>query len=105
MNRTCLLEEKVELGMGVRVQRDFKQRHKDVVQQLLKVVDDAGGLVHIIQPRQLHHPGHIPYEDRAASLAGIKCKIMSTLEMSGPSSLIDVSRLVLTWILLNHIFL
>ena len=37
----CLFQEQVELGVGVGVQSDLKQRHKDVVQQLLKVVDDA----------------------------------------------------------------
>ncbi len=52
---TCLLEEEMELRVGVGVQSDFKQRHEDVVQQLLKVVNDPRGLVDIIQPRQLQH--------------------------------------------------
>ena len=37
----CLFEEEVELGVGVGVQGDLEQRHKDVVQQLLEVVNDA----------------------------------------------------------------
>lgn len=51
--RTYLLEEEVQLRVGVGVQRDFEQRHEDVVQQLLKVVDDPGRLVHVVQPWQL----------------------------------------------------
>ena len=39
--------------MGVGVFGDLKQRLEDVVQQLLKVLNNALLLVHIVQPRQL----------------------------------------------------
>ncbi len=48
-----VLEEQVQLGVGVGVLGDFKQGLEDVVQQLLKVFYDALLLVHIVQPGQL----------------------------------------------------
>ena len=48
-----VLEEEVQLGVGVGVLGDFKQGLEDVVQQLLKVFYDALLLVHIVQPWQL----------------------------------------------------
>lgn len=50
-----VLEEQVQLGVGVGVLGDFKQGLEDVVQQLLKVFYDALLLVHIVQPWQLQH--------------------------------------------------
>jgi len=50
-----VLEEEVQLGVGVGVLGDFKQGLEDVVQQLLKVFYDALLLVHIVQPWQLQH--------------------------------------------------
>ena len=50
-----VLEEQVQLGVGVGVLGDFEQGLEDVVQQLLKVFYDALLLVHIVQPWQLQH--------------------------------------------------
>lgn len=52
--RAHVLEEEVQLGVGVGVPSDLKEGVKDVVQQLLKVLNDALLLVHIVQPWQLH---------------------------------------------------
>ncbi len=51
-----LLQEEVELRVGRRVDRDLKQRRKDVVQQLLKILDDALRLVDVVQARHLQRP-------------------------------------------------
>ena len=50
-----VLEEQVQLGVGVGVLGDFEQGLEDVVQQLLKVFYDALLLVNIVQPWQLQH--------------------------------------------------
>ena len=44
----------MQLGVGVGVPSDLKEGVEDVVQQLLKVLNDALLLVHIVQPWQLH---------------------------------------------------
>jgi len=44
----------VQLGVGVGVHTDFKEGDEDVLQQLLEVLDDALGLVDVVQPRNLH---------------------------------------------------
>ena len=44
----------MELGVGGGVHSHFKERHEDVLQQLLEVVNDALGFVDIVQPRHLH---------------------------------------------------
>ena len=49
-----ILEEEVQLGVGVGIPGDLKEGVEDIVQQLLKVLNDALLLVHIIQPGQLH---------------------------------------------------
>ena len=54
-----LLQEEVELGVGRRVDRDLKQWREDVVQQLLKVLDDPLRLVDVVQARDLQKDPHI----------------------------------------------
>ena len=48
------LEEEVQLRVGVGVLGHFKQWVEYVVQQLLKVLNDALLLVNVVQPWQLH---------------------------------------------------
>ena len=45
----------MELRVAVGVPSHLKQGVEDVVQQLLKVLNDALLLVHIVQARQLQH--------------------------------------------------
>ena len=46
-------EEEVELGVAVRVAGNLKQWVEDVIQQLLKIVDEPLLLVHIVEPGNL----------------------------------------------------
>ena len=48
-----VLQEEVQLRVGVGVPGDFKQGVEDVVQQLLEVLNDALLLVHVVQTWQL----------------------------------------------------
>ena len=48
------LEEEVQLRVGVGILGHFKQWVEYVVQQLLKVLNDALLLVNVVQPWQLH---------------------------------------------------
>lgn len=54
MRVSHLLEEEVELGVGVGVDGDLEEGREDVVQQLLKIVDQALRLVDVVQSRDLH---------------------------------------------------
>lgn len=45
----------MQLWVGGGVHRDLEQRRKDVVQQLLKVVQQPLLLVHVVQPRDLRY--------------------------------------------------
>ena len=56
---THRLEEEVELRVGVRVACDLEQRDEDILQQLLKIFNDALRLVDVVQPRDLHHKTYI----------------------------------------------
>ena len=56
MQLAYILEEEVQLRVGVGVLGHFKEWLEDVVQQLLKVLNDPLLLVHIVQPWQLR-PG------------------------------------------------
>lgn len=42
-----MLQEEVQLGVTGRVDRDFKQRHEDVLQHLLEISQLLLGVVHI----------------------------------------------------------
>lgn len=42
-----MLQEEVQLGVTARVDRDFKQRHEDVLQHLLEISQLLLGVVHI----------------------------------------------------------
>ena len=55
---TYILQEEMELGVAVGVLGHLKQGVEDVVQQLLKVLNDALLLVHIVQPWQLQVSHH-----------------------------------------------
>lgn len=59
--RAYILEEEVQLGVGVGVPGDLKEGVEDVVQQLLKVLNDALLLVHTVQPGQLHTTQYSSY--------------------------------------------
>lgn len=52
-SETYILQEQVQLRVGVGVPGDFKQGVEDVVQQLLEVLNNALLLVHIVQTWQL----------------------------------------------------
>ena len=72
MCRAHILEEEVQLGTGVGVPRDLKEGVEDVVQQLLKVLDDALLLVHIVQPWQLHPLHHLNHARGLYTASGMQ---------------------------------
>ena len=54
-----MLQEDVQLWMRLRVLRDFKQWPKDVVNQLLKVIDRIRFFVNAVQTWHLDEPAYI----------------------------------------------
>lgn len=56
------LKEYVELWVAARVFSHLEQRLEDVDNDLLEVVHEASGLVHIVQTRDLDEPPHVRRE-------------------------------------------
>ena len=81
----------MQLGVGVGVLGDLKERLEDVVQQLLEVLYDALLLVQIIQPWQLHHATHI-------TSATSKCKCSKCQVVYCTVPFINLSSMSLCWV-------
>ena len=45
----------MKLAVRVRIHSDFKERNKDVLEQLLEILNNALGFVDVIEPWNLQH--------------------------------------------------
>jgi hypothetical protein len=70
---TNLLQEDVELWMGLRVSSNLKERQENVLNHLQEVLNQALHLVHIVEPRYLHHRRHISSNVLGTPLSGKDC--------------------------------
>lgn len=48
-----LLQENMELGMGIRIYRGFKQRNENIVQDILERCHDTHVLINVVQAWEL----------------------------------------------------